>query len=154
MSAKKKVKSGFHWIHLFAILILGGYYFISKVNLVHALSQKTFLMSFFQLFVFGSFFSLLFLYIFSHDKFFPLARELERTEAKKEKKFLKKYFHHGKIFATFLIATVGGPVFSSLTARILLNNLASKYFIVFLANIPSTILALSLGRGIVQLVHF
>ena len=142
----------FHWVHLFAILILGGYFLTSKVNMVHALSKSNLIESFLQLYLFGITFGIFLLYMISHEKFFPVAREIEKEEEKKEKKLLKKYLHHGKILATFIIGSVGGPVFSALTARLLLKNFAFKYLVLILANIPSTLFTLSLGRGILSFV--
>lgn len=150
ITKKKKLK--IHWIHFFAIGLLTTYFVISKVNLAHALGNQNTLFVFIQIYTFGIFFACLFLYIFSHDKFFPIAREIERTEEKKEKKYLEKYSHHGKVLATFLIGTLGGPVFSSLTARLLINDHWYKYLIIILANIPSTIATLSFGQGIYQLM--
>lgn len=148
-----KVKhSHFHWIHLIAVFILGGYFVLSKVNTVYALTRSNITESFLQLYLFGIFFACLFLYIFSHEKFFPVARDIEKQEQKKEKNFLKKYVHHGKILGTFVIGIIGGPVFSSLTARILLNNYAFKYLLIILANIPSTLFTLGIGRGILNFI--
>lgn len=143
-----------HWVHLIAVLVLGGYFVLSKVNLVNALSNKNTILAFWQIYLFGIFFACLFLYIFSHDKFSPVAREIEKEEEKKEKKYLKKYIHHGKLLATFIIGIIGGPVFSSLTARILLNNYWYKYLIVIIANVPSTILTTGLGKSLVTLFNF
>lgn len=144
----------FHWIHLIAVFILGGYFVLSKVNLVNALTKETIFISFIQIYLFGIFFACLFLYIFSHDKFSPVAKEMEREEEKKEKKYLKKYMHHGKILATFLIGAIGGPVFSSLTARLLLNNYSFKYLLVILANIPSTVFTVGIAHGVIQIFNF
>lgn len=157
MSKMSKVvvkHSHFHWIHLIAVFILGGYFVLSKINLISALSNPNITIFFLQLFVYGTFFSYLFLFIFSHDKFFPFAHDMEKGQAEKEKKYLKKYMHHGKILATFLVGVVGGPVFSSLTARILLNNYWYKYLVVIIANIPSTILTTGLGKSLVTLFNF
>ena len=141
----------FHWVHLIAVFILGAYFVLSKANLVNALTRETLILGFMQLYLFGIFFACLFLYIFSHERFFPFAKEIEREEQKKEKKYLKKYLHHGKILGTFLIGSVGGPVFSSLTARLLLNNSnLLKYFIVIIANIPSTIFTVGVANGFVK----
>ncbi len=150
ITKKKKLK--IHWIHIFAVGLLTAYFVMSKVNLAHALGNQNTLLIFMQIYLFGIFFACLFLYIFSHDKFFPIAREIERTEEKKEKKYLEKYLHHGKVLATFLIGVLGGPVFSSLTARLLINDHWYKYLIIILANIPSTIATLSFGQGIYQLM--
>lgn len=141
-----------HGIHLLAVLILGGYFVLSKINTVYALTRNNIVESFLQLYLFGIFFACLFLYIFSHEKFFPIAKDIEKQERKKEKKFLKKYIHHGKIFGTFIIGVLGGPIFSSLTARLLLNNYAFKYVLIILANIPSTLFTLGLGRGILNFI--
>lgn len=157
MSKMSKVihkHSHFHWIHLIAVFILGGYFVLSKVNLVNALTNKNTIISFLQIYLFGIFFACLFLFIFSHEKFFPFAHDMEKGQAEKEKKYLKKYMHHGKILATFIVGVVGGPVFSSLTARILLNNYWYKYLVVIIANIPSTILTTGLGKSLVTLFNF
>ncbi|MFZ3301628.1 MAG: hypothetical protein WA152_02875 [Microgenomates group bacterium] len=148
----KKPKSKFHWTHLIAVGLLALYFIISKINLAHALSSQNTFIAFLQIYFFGIIFACLFLYIFSHDKFFPVAKEIEKEEEKKEKKYLAKYLHHGKVLATFLIGVIGGPVFSSLTARLLINNHWYKYLIIIIANIPSTIATLSFGQGIYQLM--
>lgn len=142
----------FHWSHMMAVIVLVGYFFISKMNLVHALRNENLFLSFLQIYVFGIFFACLFLYIFSHDKFFWIARQIEKEEKNKEEKYIKKYIHHGKILGTFLIGAIGGPIFSSLTARILLNNFRFKYLVIILANIPSTLFTLGVGWGILRFV--
>ena len=141
-----------HKIHLIAVFILGSYFVLSKINLVHALSNPNFIISFLQIYLFGIFFACLFLFIFSHEKFFTFAKDMEKQEQAKEKTFLKKYIHHGKILATFVIGVIGGPVFSALTARILLNNFSLKYLLVIIANIPSTLFTLGIGRGILSFI--
>lgn len=137
-----------------AVFILGGYFVLSKINLVSALTRESIFTSFLQLYLFGIFFACLFLFIFSHEKFFTFAKDIEKEESKKEKKYLKKYMHHGKVFTTFVIGAVGGPFFSSLTARLLLNNYSFKYLLVILANIPSTILTVAASRGLIQIFNF
>lgn len=153
MSKINKVKKHFHfhWIHLFAAFILGCYFILSKANTLNAVVNKDLLNSFVQIYLFGIFFACLFLYIFSHDRFFPVAREIEKRQKEKEKQYLEKYLKHGKILATFLIGMCGGPIFSSLTARILLKNYRFKYVLIVLANIPSTVITVALGKGV---VHF
>lgn len=145
-------KHKFHWTHLVAVIVLVGYFLLSKINLAHALLNKNLVESFLQIYIFGIFFACLFLFIFSHEKFFTFAKDMEKQEQAKEKTFLKKYIHHGKILATFVIGVIGGPVFSSLTARILLNNYPFKYFLVIIANIPSTLFTLGIGRSILSFI--
>lgn len=149
---KPKHSHRLHWTHFLAALILVGYTVLSKGNYVHAITNGNIISMFFQLYLFGIFFGCLFLYIFSHDKFFPVARDIERRQKNKEEKFLKRFKHHGKVLATLIIGAIGGPVFSSLTARLLLNNYTLKYLIVILANIPSSILAVALGKGVISLL--
>lgn len=144
----KKIIHKLHWSHIMAIIVLVGYFLISKAHTIQAMRSGNILNSFIQIYLFGIFFACLFLYIFSHDKFLTFAKEIENRESKKEKKYLKKYIGHGKILATLIIGTIGGPVFSSLTARILLHDYWYKYLIVILANIPSTIITAGLANGI------
>lgn len=152
MNIKKQSNhSHFHWIHLIAVFILGGYFLISKANLAHAISNKNYINSFVQLFAFGTFFSYVFLYIFSHEKFFPFAKEIEKKEEEKEKGYLKKYIHHGKKIGTFLIGVVGGPVFLSLTTRILLNKYKHRYLFILFTSFVSTILTFVLGKGFINI---
>lgn len=143
-----------HAVHLIAVFILGSYFVLSKINVVYALTKTSTIYSFLQVYLFGILFACLFLYIFSHEKFFPVAKEIEKEEEKKEKKYLVKYLHHGKVLATFLIGVIGGPVFSSLTARLLINNFWYKYLVVILANIPSTILTTGLAKSLVTIFNF
>ncbi len=151
---KSKSHTHFHWIHLIAVFILGGYFVLSKVNLLNSLNRDTLAISFIQIYLFGIFFSCLFLFIFSHEKFFTFATEIEKEEKKKEQKYLKKYLHHGKVFTTFIIGMIGGPVFSSLTARLLINNYWYKYLVIILANIPSTIFTVGLAKPFVSIFGF
>jgi hypothetical protein len=149
-----KKKFEIHWSHLIAVALLAGYFIGSKANAVHAFTKTNSIETFIQLYTFGITFGCMFLYIFSHDKFIPFAREIEKKERQKEGKYLNKYKHHGKVLATFLIGGIGGPVFASLTARLLLNKYGfKKYLVVILANIPSTILSLGIGKGLLGLIQ-
>lgn len=147
--SKAKKNSHFYWIHLIAVFILGGYFVISKINLVNALTKENLIISYLQLFIFGTIFTYLFLYLFSHEKFFPFAKEIEDKEKEKEKKYLSKYLHHGKLLGTFLIGVVGGPIFLSLTTRLLLNNFKHKYLFIFVTSFVSTLVAFGIGKGLV-----
>lgn len=139
--------SHFHWVHLIAVFTLGGYFVLSKVNLIYALKNNNFISSFLQLFIFGTFFTYLFLYLFSHEKFFPFAKEIEDKEKKKEKLYLEKYIHHGKILGTFIIGIIGGPLFLSLTTRLLLSRFKYKYSFVLITSFVSTLFTFAVGTG-------
>jgi len=144
--------SRFHWIHLIAVFVLGSYFVLSKVNLAHAFLRSDPLFVFLQLFIFGTIFSYLFSYLFSHEKFFPFAKDIENEEKNKEKKYLKKYLKHGKLLATFIIGVIGGPIFLSLTTRLLLNKLKYKYLFIFLVSFVSTLFTLGIGMGIIKTI--
>lgn len=151
-SVVTKKHSHFHWIHFVAGLILGSYFLLSKINTLYALTNKNYLFSFLQLFIYGLFFSYLFYFIFSHDNFFAFAKEIEKKEKLKEKNYIHKYLHHGKILATFLIGVIGGPIFLSLTLRFLLNNYKHKYLFIFITCVVSTLVTFFLGQGLFKLV--
>lgn len=139
-----------HWVHLFAVFILGSYFFISKVNLAHAFLRNSPIYTFLQLFIFGTIFSYIFLYLFSHESLFPFAKDIEKKEEEKERSYLKKYLHHGKILAASIIGTIGGPLFLSLTIRFLLNKYRYKYILVFVVSFVSTLVTFLLGKGILD----
>lgn len=141
----------FHWIHLVAVFILGGYFVLSKINLVSAIANQNLVNSFLQLFIFGTIFTYLFLFIFSHEKFFPFAKVIEDKEKAKEKTYLKKYLHHGKLLGTFIIGVLGGPVFLSITIRLLLNGLKYKYIFILFTSFVSTLLTFSVSKGLVKI---
>lgn len=147
-----KKSSSLHHIHFIALSILVLYATLSKINYIHALANQSLLTIFFQLYVYGAFFGVLFLYIFSHEKFFSFAHELEKVEHKKEKKYLAKYMHYGRVLSTFIIGTAGGPIFGSLSARLLLSKYRYKYWVVLLANISSTFIAMGIGKGTLHLM--
>lgn len=141
----------FHWIHLASIVIVVGYFLLSKINIVNAMSQDSLINTFIQIYLFGSIFACLFLYTLSHEKFFPVTKDIKRGEEKNVNRLLKKYRHHGKILGILIIGTIAGPIFSSLTARILLKNYRFKYLVIMVANIPSTILTVAFGQGLLEL---
>ena len=143
----------FHWIHLIAVFILGGYFVLSKVNLVNALTRETVIASFCN-YIYLEYFSLAYFCFFSLMRNFFLLQKIWKEKSLKMKKIFKKYLHHGKVIGTFVIGAIGGPVFSSLTARLLLNNYPFKYLLIILANIPSTIFTVGIARGLIQVFNF
>lgn len=152
MSKKGRPKFRFRWIHLQAVLVLILYNIISKANLAHALIRNTFLVSFLQVYGFGILATFAFLYLFSHEDFFTFARELERNEERGEKKYLYKFKHLGKLFATFLIGSIGGPIFLALTLRIFFHKHSVKYLLIFLVIFISTLFGFGLLKGSINLL--
>lgn len=143
-----------HWVHLMAIIILGSYLMLSKINLIYALSNNNLNLAFMQIYLFGVFFTYIFLYIFCHDNFFPIAKQIEKEEENHEKKFLKRYLRFGKIITTFIAGSFGGPIFLSLTIRLLFKDYRYKYLLVILVSIPSTLVTIAISHGFSQFLYF
>lgn len=153
--SKFKLRKLIHPVHLIALLVLTLYTVLSKLNMLNAISRDNIFYAFMQMFVFGTFFTYLFLYLFSHEKFFPFAKEIEDKNKQKEKSLLKKYLHHGKIAGTFLVGLVGGPIFLSLTIRFLLNKFKYRYIFIFITSFVSTALTYAISKGLFHiLVNF
>jgi len=145
----RKIKS----VHLQAVLFLIVYLIFSKVNLVSAIASKSFWVSFLQPFVFGSLSGLVFLYLFSHEDFFPVAREIEKKEKRAEQSWQRKLAHHGKVFICFAIGVLTSPVLCALAVRLLVHKhkFWYKYAIIFFAEIFSTVLNVGLLKGIIKI---
>ena len=148
MSAKTKIKT----IHFWAVATIVLYLLFSKVVLAY-FSPLSFWLAFFGPFVYGALAGLIFLYLFSHEDFFPLARQIEKEEKKKEKKWLRRFKHHGKLFICLAIGAIAGPLFAALTVRFLIHrhSFFYKYIIIFLATIVSTIFLVGFARGIIKI---
>lgn len=147
MSKNKKQKFKFKSIHAQAVIVFILYNVISKVNFAQALIHNAFLYSFLRVYSFGVIATFAFLYFFSHEDFFQFAKDLEKTEKKKEKKYLNKFHHYGKVLGAILIGGIGGPIFAALTLRVFFHNQKIKYPLIFLIIFISTILGFGLIKG-------
>ena len=148
MSAKTKIKA----IHFWAVVTIVLYLLFSKVVLVY-FSPLSLWLAFLGPFVYGAISGLIFLYLFSHEDFFPLARQIEKEEKKQEKKWLKTFSRHGKLFICLAIGAIGGPILGALTVRFLIHrhSFVYKYAIVFLSTVFSTILLTGITKGIIKI---
>lgn len=150
--AKKFRKRFIRSVHLQAAALLIIYTFLSKFIFYKSVVSSNLIIVFLGPYVFGVAAGIIFLYLFNHEDFFHFVREVEKQERSREKKYLKKYLHYGRIVAVLIIATIGGPVFSALTIRFLLNNVWYRYLLIMAGNIASTILAVLLGKGALSLI--
>ena len=121
---KRKKRSFFRPVHLQAIIFLVIYNVVSKTIFIKSVLQSAY--------------------------FFHFIKEVERQEDKKERGYLNKFKHHGKILATLIIATIGGPIFSALTIRLLLPKYKYPYLLLFIGNIFSTLFSVMIGKGILH----
>jgi len=148
MSAKIKIK----FIHFWAVATIVLYLSFSKIVLVY-FSPLSLWLAFLGPFVYGALAGLIFLYLFSHEDFFPLARQIEKEEKKQEKKWLKTFSRHGKLFICLAIGAIGGPLFGAITVRFLIHQhkFWYKYALIFFSTIISTILLVGIARGIIKI---
>lgn len=142
---RHRKKGFFRLVHLHALTFFVVYSIISKTIFVKSIATKNPLISFFGPYTFGVVAGIILLYLLSHEDFFHFIKKFEREEEKKEKKLLKKYKHYGKVLSTLLIAAVGGPIFSAITIRLLLNKAWYKYLLVAVGNLFSTIITVVIG---------
>jgi hypothetical protein len=147
MSKKAAKKPLFRKVHLQAILLLLLYTVLSKFIFVKSITSESYAVNFMGPYMYGVVAGSIFLYLFGHEDFFHFIRDVERQQKKKEDKYIKKYIHYGKVFCSLIVATVGGPVFSALTVRLLLNRAWFKYLLIAIGNIPSTLVAVAMGKG-------
>lgn len=153
IKTKIKKKKGFlRPIHFQALLFTLAYYGISKFVFIESVANKNLLISFIGPFSFGVVSCLVFLYLFSHEDFFHFIKSLEKKENGKEKKFLKKYYHHSRIFASILIGVIGGTLFLALTVRFLINRFSYKYIVIVVASFLSTLVSVGIAKGFLSLV--
>ncbi len=146
---KKIKKPLLRKVHFQAFLFLIIYTILSKTIFIKSVTLSSVALSFFIPYVYGVVAGVIFLYLFNHEDFFHFMKDVEKKEEKKEKGLLKKYLHYGKILSTLIIATVGGPVFSALTIRFLLNRFWYKYLILAVGNIASTAMGVALAKGVI-----
>ncbi len=149
---KNPNKPFFRKIHFRALLFLVVYTVVSKLVFIKSLTMPDLFREFFGPYIFGVIAGIIFLYLFNHEDFFHFIRDVEKTEKKKEKEYLRKYIHYGKIISTLIIATLGGPIFAALTVRFLLNNVWYKYLLLATGNIGSTFLAVVLAKGLIHII--
>lgn len=144
-----KIKHLLKPIHLQAIVFLVLYNLISKTVFFKSLSSNNLLINFFGPYVFGVVAGIVFLYLLSHEDFFHFMKDVEKIEKKKEKSLLKKYIHHGKILATLIITTLGGPIFGAITIRLILPKYKHNLILLAIGSIFSTLLTVGIAKGLI-----
>lgn len=150
---KRKTKSNKRFIrpvHIHTLLFTFGYAFLSRFIFIKAVTNRNIFTSFLVPYIFGLIACVVLLYLFNHEDFFHFMKDVEKKEKKRENKYLKKYYHHGKILASILIGTIGGSFFLALTIRFLLNKFAYKYLIMVIAVFLSTLLSVGLAKGLLS----
>lgn len=139
-------------VHIQAIVFIVIYFIISNIIFYGSVAHPDIFISFFVPFIFGLLSCFIFLYLFSHEDFFHFIKNLDNAESDKEKKFLDKFSHYGKLLACILISILGGPIFLALSVRFLFPKSQNRYLIIFIANSIATILAVSFAKGFLKFV--
>lgn len=143
----------FRPIYLKAAAALLIYSILSKAVFASSLIRSNLIESLLYPMVFGMVSSCVFLYIFSHDDFIKIAKEIEKKEERSEKSWLKRMRHTSKIVSTLIIGTLAGPILSAFTTRILLINYKYKYPLVVFINIPSTLFSVGLAKELISFIR-
>lgn len=148
---KRVVKKGFiRSVHLQTIVVLAAYFVISNLVFVGSVAHSNIYISFFVPLIFGLLSSFIFLYLFSHRDFFHFMGKFEREEKGKEKKYLGKLIHYGRVAASILVSAIGGPIFLALTIRFLFLESENRYLMAFISTLFSTIFAVAFAKGLIN----
>lgn len=144
------------WIHIQAVIVIILYYIFSKIVLIRSLYSNNFLIHFIGPFLYGTISGFIFLYIFSHENFFPVAREIEKEEKKKEAKWHKRLGHHSSLFICLMIGIFTGPILTAFTIRLLIHrhNIWYKYLIIITSEFISTIFYILLAKGAINVFQW
>lgn len=148
----KRKKSFFRLVHLQMVFVLAIYFLISNLIFVRAISHTNVFISFAIPLLYGTLSSFAFLYLFSHEDFFHFMREVEKEEKSKEKKFLNKFNHLGRVLACILVSAVGGPIFLALTVRFFFKEARTRYWVAFVSTFVTTIFMVALAEGLFKFI--
>ena len=137
--------------HFKTIVILIIYFLITQSSFfVGVLNSTPIFLGFLLNIIFSVFFGVIFLYIFSHEDLFDIARQLEKDNIKKEKVWLHRFKNLGKSTVVFLIGILAGPLFAAITLRIILPKYKYRYTLMVFVATASAILWLGIARGIIS----
>lgn len=136
-----------HWIHIQALIIWVVYSVGTKVLLGSQIAVLPLYQAFLVNAISNAFFCTLFLFVFSHEKFFKFAHEIEQKTKKKEQGMINKFHHFGKIAITLIISASGSPLYIAFIIRYLWHNLKYKYLIANLLTVIGGWFLLSMTRG-------
>lgn len=139
-------------IYIKAIVFLIFYFIASKSIFLNAFISQSLIIAFLTPMLFGAISGIIFLYLFSHEDFFRFAKLIEKKKIKSEKRLEHKFIKFGRVIASIIIGTVGGPILSALSVHILIAKSPYRYWIVFFSAIPSTIFTMGLAKGTIGLI--
>lgn len=150
--AVKKKKSFFRAVHFQMVVVLTAYFLFSNFIFLRSVAHTNLAVSFVVPFLYGVTSTFAFLYLFSHEDFFHFMRRVENEEKTKEKKFLKKFSHFGKILACILVSAIGGSIFLALTVRFLFSDNKTRYWVAFFSTLITTFIMVALAEGVFKFI--
>jgi len=128
MTRKKK-------LYIKAIAVWLFYAIAGKIIFVNAVLWSSTTIAYVTVILFSILFSVVFLYIFSHEDFFKFAKVIERMEMEKEKKWLNRFSRFHRTTSIVLIGTLLGPLFLALTVKLLIPESKFIYWLTVFVSI-------------------
>lgn len=136
-----------HWIHIQALVIWVVYSVGTKVLLGSQIAILPIYQAYLVNALSNMFFCTTFLFVFSHEKFFKFAHEIEQKTKKKEQGLIHRFHHFGKIVITLIISASGSPLYIAFIIRYLWHDLRYRYLIANLLTVLGGWFLLSMTRG-------
>ena len=152
MPKTKSKRSPIKLVHLQALIFVVVYFLVSNLIVAKFIINPNIYISFLFSFLFGVVSVFAFLYLFSHEDFFPFFKNLRKNQDKKEKRYIKNYIKYGKLLACIIVGVVGGPIFLALTIIFLFPQSKMKYLIALASTLIATIFVVGFAKGLIKLV--
>lgn len=134
------------------ISIIVIYIGLSYLVTLYCIAHPNIILSFLISLIFGLVSTAVFLYLFIHQDSSDFVKKLEQSEKKNQKKYLKKFLRFGKFLACIIMSLIGGPILLALTVKLLFAKSSHKYRIAFIVCTLSTVIFISLSKGLFQLI--
>jgi|SRR3989344_3571944 len=141
-----------HWVHLQAVGLWIGYSVLTKILLGSQVASADLVRAYATTAVFGIAFSVTFLYLFSHERFFKFMREVELKAKKKEEGWIRRLKHAGKVLTTLVIGAFGSPLYIALVMRLFWPRSKYRYVAAPVLTVMGGWLILTVTRGSLGMV--
>lgn len=144
----------FRLVHLQAVIFIVIYFLVSTLVVAKSITTSNVYFSFLIAFSFGLVSAFIFLYLFSHEDFFPFFKNLDKYENRAEKGYLGNFIKYGKFLACVVISLIGGQIFLALSIRFLFPKSKNKYWIATISTLVSTVVVIFFGKSILSVFRF
>lgn len=123
---------------------------ISYLITFYCLAHPNIIFGSISLTLFNSLSSFVFIYLFNHQNSFPVIKNIELSNQKKQKKYLKRFLKFGKFIATILMGLIGGPILLSLSVKLLFHQ--HQYRNTVIISILTNIIFIIISKGLLQII--